>query len=90
MRDDQLLLRAVAFGAGHFDSVGWSITTSTDGTQWSDHPVSNLGGALACHDSTCVAITGASAFHSADHGATWSPAALDAGQALIGVTWGPW
>lgn len=34
--DDFLLLRAVAYGDGKFDAVGWSQTTSTDGVSWVD------------------------------------------------------
>ena len=46
--DDDVLLRAVAYGKGIWVATGWKLWTSTDGIHWTDHGKLGAGPLTAC------------------------------------------
>jgi len=46
--DDDVLLRAVAYGKGIWVATGWKLWTSTNGTTWIDHGMLKDGPISAC------------------------------------------
>ena len=46
--DDDVLLRAVAYGKGIWVATGWKLWTSTNGTTWTDHGMLKDGPISAC------------------------------------------
>jgi hypothetical protein len=81
----------IAYAGGQFVIVGpGHVYTSADGSQWSDHPVSGIDGAIACHLTTCVVVGSNAAWRSPDLGQTWAPVTASAAssQAITHVAWG--
>jgi hypothetical protein len=46
--DDEVLLRAVAYGKGIWVATGWKLWTSTDGVKWTDHGMLKDGPIASC------------------------------------------
>jgi hypothetical protein len=46
--DDDVLLRAVAYGKGIWVATGWKLWTSTDGVKWTDHGKLQDGPVKSC------------------------------------------
>ena len=46
--DDDVLLRAVAYGKGIWVATGWKLWTSADGVHWTDHGKLGAGPLTAC------------------------------------------
>jgi hypothetical protein len=77
--DDDVLLRAVAYGNGLWVATGWKLWTSTDGVKWTDHgklkdgPVKSCAiiEGLAFKDGTFFGVCDGNIFRSTD-GLTWT------------------
>jgi hypothetical protein len=77
--DDDVLLRAVAYGKGIWVATGWKLWTSTDGIKWTDHgrlkdgPVKSCSiiEGLAYKDGTFFGVCDGNVFRSSD-GLTWT------------------
>jgi hypothetical protein len=77
--DDDVLLRAVAYGKGIWVATGWKLWTSTDGVHWTDHGKLKDGPVKACaiieglayKDGTFFGVCDGNVFRSSD-GLTWT------------------
>ena len=77
--DDDVLLRAVAYGKGIWVATGWKLWTSTDGVHWTDHgklkdgPIKSCSiiEGLAYKDGTFFGVCDGNVFRSSD-GLTWT------------------
>jgi hypothetical protein len=77
--DDDVLLRAVAYGKGIWVATGWKLWTSNDGVHWTDHgrlkdgPVKSCAiiEGLAYKDGTFYGVCDGNVFRSSD-GLTWT------------------
>jgi len=77
--DDDVLLRAVAYGKGIWVATGWKLWTSNDGFKWTDHgrlkdgPVKSCSiiEGLAYKDGTFFGVCDGNVFRSSD-GLTWT------------------
>jgi hypothetical protein len=77
--DDDVLLRAIAYGNGLWVATGWKLWTSTDGVKWTDHgklkdgPVKSCSiiEGLAFKEGTFFGVCDGNVFRSTD-GLTWT------------------
>jgi hypothetical protein len=77
--DDDVLLRAIAYGKGIWVATGWKLWTSTDGVHWTDHgklqngPVKSCAiiEGLAYKDGNFFGVCDGNVFRSGD-GLTWT------------------